>query len=397
MKILISGAGIGGLTTALCALHFGHSPIVLERASALEKIGAGIQISPNAFRVLEAIGLGDQILAAGFVPEAVEFRMGQTGRRMFRFPLGPKATKRWGAPYVHIHRGDLIDVLVAALNARAGDVLRLGSTVTGYVQHSDRAGLEIGGDEPVFGDVVIAADGIHSALRAQMLGKEDARFTGYLAWRATVPVRRLGDLAPGPVAGGWLGPSRHAVTYLLKGGELANFVGVVERSDWRGEAWSETGSKHEALRDFAGWHPTITSLIEEADTLYRWALFDREPLARWHDGRTALLGDACHPMLPFMAQGAAMAIEDAWTVCRALGGSSTVADDLSAYFEARQARTARVQRVSRRNGEVFHRKSLAAQAATYGPMWLAGHTAPQLMMGAFDWLYGEDVVCDAPG
>ena len=245
--------------------------------------------------------------------------------------------------------------------------------------------MEEGAD--ITGSYLIGADGIKSAVRQQMLGPDAPDFTGNMAWRAVVPIDRLGELVPNPTACAWFGPGRHAVTYRLGAkGELVNFVGVVERDDWREEGWSMRGETSEALQDFKDWHPVITRVIEAADTLHRWALFDRKPLSRCVEGRVPLMEDAVYPMLPFLAQGAAMVVEDAYVLAEALADGRA----LSEYQNRRLPRTSKVQAASRANMGLFHKQTLAAQLATYGPMWMAGKVAPNIVHKRMDWLYGFD-------
>ena len=391
MKILISGGGIGGLTAALCFLHQGAEATVLEQAPELSEVGAGIQIPPNAMKVFAALGLDAALAETAFRPSAIEARMGCSGLELFRIPLAEHAVKRWGAPYLHIHRADYIAVLAAALRAQSPDALQLGGEVAGYSQTEDAVEVRLADGRRISGDALIGADGIHSPVREQMLGAEKPIFTGNIAWRAVVPMAALGAHAPRPTACAWMGPGKHCVTYRLRRGTLANFVGVVERDDWTTESWTERGTREEALADFADWHPTITRLLGEADRLYRWALFDRAPLTRWVDGRVALLGDAAHPMLPFMAQGAAMAVEDAWVVAREVTQKTSPARGLEAYQHLRQTRASRVQAGSRANAKTFHKRSRLGQLATYGPMWLAGKFAPMALQKRQDSIYGHDV------
>ena len=391
MKILISGGGIGGLTAALCFLHHGAEVTVLEQAPELGEVGAGIQIPPNAMKVFAALGLDAALGETAFRPLAIEARMGRSGLELFHIPLAEHTVKRWRAPYLHIHRADYIAVLAAALRAQSPDALQLGGEVAGYSQTEDAVEVRLADGRRISGDALIGADGIHSPVREQMLGAEKPIFTGNIAWRAIVPMAALGAHAPRPTACVWMGPGKHCVTYRLRRGTLANFVGVVERDDWTTESWTERGTREEALADFADWHPTITRLLGEADTLYRWALFDRAPLPRWVDGRVALLGDAAHPMLPFMAQGAAMAVEDAWVVAREVTQKMSPARGLEAYQHLRQTRASRVQAGSRANAKTFHKRTRLGQLATYGPMWLAGKIAPMALHKRQDPVYGHDV------
>ncbi|MEM7098653.1 MAG: FAD-dependent monooxygenase [Pseudomonadota bacterium] len=391
MRVIISGGGIGGLTAALCSLHFGHEVIVLERAPQLGEVGAGIQVPPNAMKVFEALGVAHMFDDFGFRPDSIEARMGKSGLHLFSIPLSETAVKRWGAPYFHIHRADYILLLEQALRDRAHSCLRLGSDVIGYSQTAAGVAALLADGSQVQGDVLIGADGIHSPTRAQMLGPDKPHFTGNVAWRAVVPIERLGALAPNPTACAWMGRGGHCVTYRLRGGTLANLVAVIERDDWMSESWTEQGSREEALAEFGDWHATIRAIIENADAHYRWALFDRAPFDTWVDGRVALLGDAAHPMLPFMAQGAAMAAEDAWVLAHELTQDQGVNAALRTYQEKRHARASRVQAGSRANAKTFHKRTLGSQLATYGPMWLAGKIAPNVVHKRQDPLYGYNV------
>ncbi len=396
MKVLVAGGGIGGVTAALALLRHGIEVKVLEQAPSLGEVGAGIQISPNSARVLHALDLLAQVEQFAFRPERIEMRFGRSGRKIFTIPLAVEAVHRWGAPYLHVHRADLLDVLVAELREKAPGAIRTNARVEGYVTTDNLVEVRLDGGERIVADILIGADGVKSAIREQMLGPEAPRFTGCVAWRAVVPMSQLGHLAPPPSACVWVGEGKHAVTYRIRRGELANFVGVVERDDWRHESWTEKGAREDALRDFAGWHPAICAIIENAGEMYRWALFDREPLERWTDGRVALLGDACHPMLPFMAQGAAMAIEDAWVLASKLKQGTDPVAALIAYEQARKGRTAKVQLAARANAGIFHRRTMLGKLGTYGPMWLGARMAPSVVHARQDWIYGEDVTAIGP-
>ncbi|GGW96553.1 FAD-dependent monooxygenase [Streptomyces lomondensis] len=382
---LVVGAGIGGLAAALALGRTGWRVTVLEQAAAIGEIGAGIQLSPNGVRVLSALGVLDGLLPTAFHPEAVEMRLGRSGRHVFRIELAETAVRRWGAPYLHVHRADLLDALLTGTAGSGLDItVRTGSTVRSYEQTPEGVTVSLDSGRRVSGSLLVGADGIHSVIRGQMLGADEPRFTGHVAWRVTVPVERLGRAVPPPTACLWVGDGRHAITYRLRGGALVNLVAVVERDEWRGESWTERGTRQEALADFEGWHPTVTTTLREADTHYRWALFDREPLENWADGRVALLGDACHPMLPYLAQGATMAIEDARVLAHRLQHTDDVPRALRSYAAARRPRTARVQAGARRNGQRFHQGDDFA----YLPLWLLGKLAPRLYHRRLDWLYG---------
>ena len=397
MNILIAGGGIGGLTAALALTQFGHDVTILEQADSLGEVGAGLQISPNGMKVFEALGLSDRIAATAFQPEGIEMRLGKSGRVVFDIPLGLAAADRWGAPYLHVHRADLVSALSVELAERAPKAVRLGAKLARYEQDDTGVTAVLDDGTRVAGDLLVGADGIHSVVRAQMLGPDNPRFTGNVAWRAVVPIDLLGKHLPPPTACAWVGKGRHAVTYRLRNGLLANFVGVVERDGWQVESWSGEGDRMDALSDFSDWHPVIVNLIRNAATLNQWALFDRAPLTRWSDRRVVLLGDACHPMLPFLAQGAVMAVEDAWVLAARLSEGQSVPASLSAYESDRRDRTGAVQAGARANAKLFHRHNPVTQLATYGPMWLAGRAAPGFVHSRNDWLYGHDVTATQSG
>ncbi len=392
-EILIAGAGIGGLTTALTCAQKGMQVTVLERASELGEVGAGIQVAANGTHVLEQLGLGDELASIGFRPEAATLRLGQSGRTIFSNPLGPAAQERYGAWYYHVHRADLHRILAERVDADPNINLQLGSAVTGFEEGEGSVTATLSDGSTMSATALIGADGIHSVVRETLFGPDAPRFTGNVAWRLLVPADRLpAGLIP-PHATVWTGPKGHAVTYYVRGGDLINFVGVIERADWQVEGWLESGDITELKRDFAPWCSTIHLLIDAADeaTCFKWALFDRDPMPSWSRGRVTLLGDACHPMLPFMAQGACMAIEDAWVVATELSKTDDPATAFLAYEGQRKKRTARVQMAARANAKRFHKGAPAGQLATYGPMWLAAWIKPDLLNKPFDWIYGEDV------
>lgn len=391
-KAIIVGGGIGGLTAALAFHAFGWTVDLLERATELGEIGAGVQISPNGMKVFRALGIEDQIAENAFLPEALEMRFGRSGKQIFQIEARRAIVERWGAPYLHLHRADLVATLSSLLRQRQPNAVQLGATCTGYENTENGVIAQLENGETVSGDVLVGADGIHSKIRAQMLGQDAPDFTGNIAWRAVVPMDRLGDLAPPPTACVWVGAKRHAVTYRLRNGTLANFVGIVEDDRWTSESWTEQGTKDAVLADFAGWHPVITNLIESADAHYRWALFDRKPLSNWADGRAVLLGDACHPTLPFQAQGAVMAIEDAFLLAKLCADTpQDLPTALSTYFETRQPRTSQVQAASRSNAKLFHKHTPIGRALTYGPMWLAGKIAPGAIRSRQDPFFAYDI------
>ena len=385
-RVLIAGGGIGGLTAALCLAEAGFEVSVFEQSAEFGEVGAGIQLSPNCTRVLHHLGLEPALASSAFLPEAMEFRAWRSGKVIGSSALGQTVRNRYGFPYCHIHRGDLLRVLVEAAAERTSAIeLNTASAVTGFVQQDGRVRVTVGGTM-YEGDALIGADGIHSGVRAQLFGDDAPRFTGNVAWRALVPTDRLPTGLVRPMATAWWGPSKHFVHYYLRSGALVNCVCVVEKSGWEVESWTERGEFAELKSDFGGWHEHIHALIDnmDQDSLYKWALHDRAPMARWGKGAVTLLGDACHPTLPFMAQGAAMAIEDAAVLAGCLAGDDSVPAGLRRYEDLRRQRTVGVQHGSRRNAKLFHLSGVKA--------WLRNRVTGRVVGRTTDGLFRYDAL-----
>ncbi len=384
MHVIVVGAGLGGLALALALARAGIDATAVEQAEAFGEVGAGLQLSPNAMGALRSLGAEEAVRAAGFAPQAAEVRS-HRGALLLKNPLGAAAEARWGAPYLQIHRADLHAILLQAVQEVGRTTLRLGARVAAV----EAGGVVLEGGERLTGDAVIGCDGVRSVVRAALWGEGAARSTGDVAWRGVVPADRLPAGLIAPMAAVWTGPHRHFVHYPVRGGALINFIAVTEEKHWRIESWSEPGDKAALAAEFTGWPPSVQALIAGADSVMRWALYGRPPLPRWSKGSASLLGDAAHPMLPFLAQGAAMAIEDAVVLARCLASGEGTEPSLARYEEARRARTAKVQAWSRRNATLFHLPGPATRAA-FGGAALIDRVTPGGGAGRFDWLYGYD-------
>lgn len=389
MKAVIVGAGIGGLAAGIALHRAGCEVALLEQAGEISEVGAGIQISPNGVRALQSLGVFEALQPYVFEPKSIRMAMGRSGRQVFDLPMKGYAQTRWGAPFVQVHRADLQAVLREKLEAEAGRVVHTHSKVTGYVRERGGAAVYLEREGRQFGDILVAADGVHSVIRSQLAGADRIRFTGSMAWRCTVPVDALGDDAPPAKGCIWAGPGRHAVTTRIRAGALVNFVGIVDQDTWQEEGWSLTGDRTDALADFEGWVPQVRAVLEKAETLNRWALLERMPLATWNDGPVTLLGDAAHPMVPSMAQGAVQALEDAVVLGNCIKAEPDKQAALTRYVDLRKARTAQVQKRSAENLALFHRAGLSAFAG-YAPIWAAGKLSPTLIHRRQDWIYGYD-------
>jgi salicylate hydroxylase len=360
LKVLIAGGGIGGITTALALRLRGINALLFEQAEAFRQVGAGIQISANATRILQLLGLGEALARVAVYPEGRDYRAWDLGERLYWTPLGERAEAHFGAPYYHVHRADLLDVLLGGLGETG---FRLNAHVDGFEQDANGVSVALADGTHVTGDVLVGADGIHSTVRGQLFGHEQPRYTGNVAWRGLVPAVHVAHLDLGRVTGVWMGPNRSVVQYYVAAGRTFNWIGISRSEQPARESWLAEGRIEDALTEYAGWHDTIRTIIAATPRVLRQALYDREPLPDWRIGRVVLLGDAVHPMMPFYAQGAAQSIEDAYVLAGCL--AATPDDPVAAlerYVRLRQPRTAWMQDLSRREEELYQMTDAAAIA-----------------------------------
>ncbi|WP_167647831.1 FAD-dependent monooxygenase [Mameliella alba] len=379
--ITIIGAGIGGLTAALALRARGAEVRILEQADAIREVGAGIQVSPNGLRVIEALGLGEGFRAISVAGRAVSLREAR-GREVLRLDLTRLPAEQ---SYRFVHRADLVDLLAARARA-AGIRVRLLQKVREVVPGTPSRVLLCNGDATE-ADLVIGADGLHSVLRPGLNGQADPFFTGQVAWRAVVP----NTVGHPPEARVHMGPGRHMVSYPLRGGDQVNVVAVEERRGWVEESWSHQDAGDNLRAAFAGFGGMVPGLLAGADTPGLWGLF-RHPVARvWHGAGVVLLGDAAHPTLPFLAQGANMAMEDAWVLADALSEAPDMAAALASYQHRRRDRVVRVIEAANGNAWKYHLRNPLVRGVAHLGLGVVGRLAPGRMLHQFDWLYGHDV------
>jgi salicylate hydroxylase len=385
LAIAVVGAGIGGLTAAVTLRQAGFDVHVYEQAPELTEVGGGINMGPNAARLLYRLGLGAALDREAVRPASTLQRRWQDGRTLQRALLNPRCEELYGAPHLTVHRADLLAIIAAAFPA---DRVHLGHRLVGVTDRGDRVEASFENEARVTADLLVGADGIHSTVRAALLGEEAPRFAGCVAYRGLVPVERIAALGLEIGWQSWLGPGGHFIHYFVSRERLLNFVGWTEHDTWSREDWTDRATIARALAAFEGWHPQVGRIIAAAETCFVWALFDREPLPRWSVGRVTLLGDACHPMYPFMAQGAAQAIEDGATLaaCLVAGGADDPVGALRRYETLRRPRVSRLQELSRANKTRFHLPDGPEQEARDAEWARASDRSPE----ALRWLYEFD-------
>jgi len=387
-EVSIVGAGMGGLTAALALQRFGMRVRVYEQAEALGEVGAGLHITPNGYKVLAALGVTRALEPLAFRPRAISTRHYRSGEPNFEGALDAAFEQRFGAPYIDLHRADLHQALARAVRGNDPGCVHLGCELTGVSENSRAARAEFAGGMALEAPVLVAADGVHSVIRSCVHGEPGARFTGHVAYRGIVRAGGFPVELIEPKLNVWVGPGRHFVAYYIRGGELLNYVGIVEDHEWRTESWTSPADHGELREHFSDWHAGVRALIEATvdQQCFRWALLVRDPLSAWSTDHITLLGDAAHPMVPYLGQGANAAIEDGWVLAHCLATAETPAAGLRAYEAARLARTARVQAAAWEQGELNH----AVGRRIDGEGFRGGNFADA------SWIYAYDCVRDYP-
>jgi salicylate hydroxylase len=393
-KVVIVGGGIGGLAAALSLLKRGLDVEIHEQASELKEVGAGIQVSSNGTRVLYALGLEEALNRVQVLPSRRVIRHWATGETWNWFDLGAATRERYGTPHVMLHRGDLHGLLADAVRAIKPDAVKLGHRCIKIEMRDDHAKVEFENGAHTRGAYVIGADGIHSRVRANLFGADKPEFTGAVAWRGLVLMEKLPEHLRTMQGVNWLGPQGHVLHYPVRRGEIMNFISFVERDDWQIESWVTQGTQDELANDFRGWHADVHEIISRIETPYKWAMMVRGPMARWSQGRVTLLGDACHPTLPFLGQGGVMAIEDGYIVAECLARYfDNPATALARYEDIRRERTATVVRKAHENRRSAFSPELGDPSKV--AVEVAREWQQERVRERMEWLYAYDATAVA--
>lgn len=387
-KIAIIGGGIGGLAAALALHRAGIDVEVYEQASRITEIGAGLNLSPNALLALRMLDVEDEAIAAGYRDDEQLTRHFASGAVMSRQPRDEMSAAQYGAGYLTIHRADMQAILLRHLPAER---VYLAKSCVNVENVAGGAIARFADGTSVQANAIIGADGIHSKVREALFGPQPPRFTGCVCWRGLVAVDAIADIPQFRNMAAWWGPSGHVVHYLVRRGEMVNFVAHYDSENWTDESWTQECSRDELLEAFKGWNEDLLKLFALSERYYKWALYDRDPLPQWGKGAITLLGDAAHPMLPYLGQGAAMAMEDGCILARIIQQETNVEAALRLYESLRQSRTAQVQLASRARAKEYHLKS------PFERWWRNAKLALRRRFGAdrttlrAGWVYDYDV------
>lgn len=358
-RVAIIGAGIGGLSTGRTLLQRGWEADIYDQVNELTEVGAGIQMTPNAVKVLRALDLEESVAACSFLPEAIVGLDGLTDQITFRTPLRDVCPELYGANYMQLHRADLQRILRDGLPDQR---VHLSKRCVHVANQGDTATARFEDGTEIEADLIVGADGIRSPIRNTLFQQAEPRYTGNTLYRMLIPIDPPDFQLVYPSSSMWLGPGCHVVTYYVQSGNVVNVAACVERAEWSEESWTLRSSREELLSVFEDWAPRLRRLLAKADTIYKYGLFDRDPMPTWTVGRITLLGDAAHPMLPFLSQGAAMGLEDGYVLGRCLHeNEDNIPAALTAYETARIPRTTRVQLASRERGRSHHLTSPLAR------------------------------------
>ncbi|RYZ00553.1 MAG: 2-polyprenyl-6-methoxyphenol hydroxylase [Comamonadaceae bacterium] len=388
--VIIAGAGMGGLTLAAVLLQKGFDVDIYEQSSELREVGAGLWISANGRRVLEAIGLKEALEAINLPPQDRVIRFWKTGEERSVYGSAAKASKA-DHTLIQVLRSELQRVLYEAIIKLKPDAVHFGVRSVGAETSRGRASLLLEDGSAVEGDVVVGCDGAHSRVRQSMFGEAPPRYTGANAWRGLAPMDKLKPQHRRALASTWVGPSAHVTTYPVQrnGEQFVSFSAQVDSPDWHTESWSERGELTDALQDFEGWHQDILDLFINSENLFRWGLFVRDPLESWSKGRVTLVGDACHSMTPYLGMGVNVTMEDAFVLARALDETpGDVERALERYDAARIERANRTKASSLAMLSVFHSPELARDDTAWP--YIEANWSPEAVRERYDWLLAYD-------
>lgn len=389
MKSIIIGAGIAGLVYAINMANKNNEICVIEKKyldTNNEASGAGIQISPNGTKILRHIGVADKIIQNATKPKFIEMKYGKNGKNIMKIEIKKYAKKKWKEQYIHIHRQNIINTLINELKTIKPNAIKIGQKIKKYEITKNGAIAHLENGEKIKGNVIVGADGIQSTVRTQMHPKHKNIFTGYSAWRTQIHINKLGKNAPEKNACVWVGNGKHIATTRINNGEIVNFVGIVKQKKWKEKKWRIIGDKKNAIEDFQNWNETIQNILQQTNKIEKWALLECPKLNYWSEGNVIVVGDAAHAMIPTMAQGAVMAMEDGFILSEMLSEGKDIKTTLKKFEKIRKKRIEQLRKMTKQNIQLFHH----GNRLVYVPLGIISRTIPNILYNRLDKIYGYD-------
>ena len=388
--IIIIGAGISGLALCLILIKKGYPVALFEKEREIDQPGAGINISPNGNAVLFQLGIKDKILNIADKPNTIELKTYKRGFTISKQNLNSDSDRLFGYPYLQVQRKEIINILIEEINDINPNIIRTNHSFENFTENDQSVLAHFNNQKSFEGSIIVGCDGINSTVKKIMMPESKSKFSGIIAWRGLLDMKKLSSKIQDLSSTVWMGQNSHFVHYPIKKGKFLNFIGTLKKEKWESSSWHQTGSKEELISDYKDWHTTVKEIINSTDKIYKWGLFENKPLPNWVSKRSIILGDAAHPMSPSYGQGANTALEDAVILYRSIMHFKNDSESaLKKFQKNRKSRTQKIQKASKLNTRLFHLNNPIFRVIIYFGMYVLSNLVPLIMIKS-KWIYRYD-------